>query len=172
MTTNEQPDDELTQPTDPAQLGADQGPGDAPEEDSRDMSTVLANADDARRQASDITNQSDGAGRGSDFDQLRRQGAEGAGDNSGAMGRGQGMGRAGNGDEDRGYDQSGHRGGLGSSGGREDLSDRHFDTDQNAFTGGYGSSDYDQPDNEELRGKLGLHTPNSTDDADAQAAGA
>lgn len=164
MMTTEHPDDDLTQPTDPAQLGTDQGPGAAPAEDSRDMSTILANADNARHQGPGATNQDASAGRGSDFDQLRRQGAEGSGDNSGTVGRGQGMGRTSNGDEDRGYDQSGHRGGLGTSGGREDLSDRHFDPDQNAFTGGYGGSDHDQPENDELRQKLGLHTPNPADE--------
>jgi hypothetical protein len=57
------------------------------------------------------------------------------------------MGHAGaSGDEDRGYDQSGYRGGLGASGGREDHSDRHFEADQNPFTGGYGGGGAQHPD--------------------------
>jgi|GEM_PF-2002535 len=175
MATHDQPDDELNRANDPAQLGADQGPVSRPEEDPRDMSTVLANPEGTRTEAGPNTQEQDTtsradhgptAERGSDFDRQRRQGAGGIGDNSGAVGRGQGMGHAGfNGDEDRGYDQSGHRGGLGTSGGREDLSDRTFPVDQNPFTGGYSGGDYDQPD-ESIRQHIGMNSRNPTDEPD------
>ncbi|WP_046243789.1 hypothetical protein [Hymenobacter terrenus] len=103
--------------------------------------------------------------QGSDFDNRRRQGATGPDDEYGTVGRTSGMGRAGfNGDEDRGYDESGYRGGLGTSGGREDLSNRHFDTDRNPLRGGYGGGDYSQPENEELRQNIGMHSRNPTEE--------
>jgi hypothetical protein len=106
--------------------------------------------------------------QGSDYDQRRRQGPGGPDDQYGTVGTTTGMGRTGfNGDEDRGYDQSGYRGGLGTSGGREDLSDRQFDADGNPFTGGYGGGDYDQPQNEALSQHLGLHSPKPTEDQPA-----
>jgi hypothetical protein len=175
MATSDQPNDELNNSIDPAQLGADQAPATRPEDDPRDMSTVLANAGDSptgkgpQSQVQDTELGADATptGQGSEFDNLRRRGAEGSGDNSGAVGRGEGMGRAGfNGDEDRGYDQSGYRGGLGTSGGREDLADRNFDTDQNPYTGGYGGGDYDRPDESQTQ-NLGLNSRNPTDDAGA-----
>jgi hypothetical protein len=74
------------------------------------------------------------------------------------------MGRAGfNGDQDRGYDESGIRGGVGSSGGREDLSDRAI-PDSNPFTGGYGGGDYDRPDESQTR-NIGLNSRNPTDES-------
>lgn len=138
MTTNEQTSQDLNHPADATQLGADQAPATTPSDDAHDMSTVMADAQQGRDDAA-APAEGPNAQQGSDFDQQRRQGATGDGDNAGAVGNGQGMGHAeGNGDEDRGYDQSGYRGGLGASGGREDLSDRHFESDQNPFTGGYG----------------------------------
>lgn len=152
MTIDERPDETQNQATDPTQLGADQAPATTPRDDARDMSPVLA--DSFRQQGAASATQTEGeqhadnsSTQGSDFDQRRREGAQGTGDNSAAMGRGQGMGHAGyNGDHDRGYDESGHRGGLGTSGGREDLSDRKFDTEGKPFAGGYGGGNYDQPD--------------------------
>jgi len=168
MATHNEPDDQQNQSIDPAQLGGDQAPATRPEDDARDMSTVMADADADRSKTPGAAfgNSNPQPGQGSDFDQQRRQGAEGTGNNSDdAVGQGEGMARAGfNGDEDRGYDQSGHRGGLGSSGGREDLTDRNVDTEQNAFTGGYGGSDYDQPDKSETE-NLGLNSRNPTDEA-------
>jgi len=149
MTTPNQSDDQNQMP-DPAQLGGDQGPATRSEDDARDMSTVMADADMERSQAPGAAfgTSNPQPGQGSEFDQQRRQGAEGTGNNSDdAVSQGEGMGRAGfNGDEDRGYDQSSHRSGLGASGGREDLTDRNVDKDSNAFTGGYGGGDYSQPD--------------------------
>ncbi|TGD80464.1 hypothetical protein [Hymenobacter wooponensis] len=172
MSANFPPNDEQNNAMDPAQLGADQGPGSSPEEDPRDMSTVLANAGNYRdeigvRTPEDEHGRHSGSPqmeRGSDFDQQRREGAAGDGDNSRSLGRGQGMGRTGfNSDEDRGYDQSGHRGGLGTSGGRDDLSNRNPAADQNAFTGGYGGGDYDQPD-ETMSQRIGMNSRNPTDE--------
>jgi hypothetical protein len=168
MAANFPPPNDQNNATDPAKLGADQGPGTSPEEDPRDMSTVLADAGNYRdevapRHPDAAPNGQSGSEQGSAFDEQRRQGAMGSGDNSGAMGAGEGMGRAGfNNDEDRGYDQSGHRGGLGTSGGREDLSDRDASPEQNAFTGGYGGGDYDQPDSSQTQ-DLGLNSRNPTD---------
>ncbi|OON68890.1 hypothetical protein [Hymenobacter sp. CRA2] len=88
----------------------------------------------------------------------RRQGATGYG--YGDVGREYGQGRAGfNGDEDRGYDQNGLRGGLGNSGGRDDFADRRFDQDRNAFRGGYGGGDYDRGQRDEpLLGRIGMNS--------------
>ncbi|QDA61472.1 hypothetical protein [Hymenobacter jejuensis] len=164
MATHNQPDDELNTPTDPAQLGADQAPVSQPEDDPRDMSTVRASASDfrdgvgLRSPRQDANSGGSDMGQGSDFDRQRRQGAAGTGDNSGAVGRGEGMGRAGfNNDEDRGYDQSGQRGGVGSSGGREDLSDRNPDTQQNPFTGEFEL--HNRPD-DALTQRIGMNNPN------------
>jgi hypothetical protein len=94
---------------------------------------------------------------GSEFSQQRQQGAaDGA---TSDVGHGQGLGHAAdNGDEDRGYEQSGHHGGLGSSGGRESHADRQFDTDANPYTGGYDGGNNDQPSPEQTK-NLGLNTP-------------
>ena len=147
MATNEQPDQEPSRPTDAAQLGADQAPETAPSDDAHDMSTVVADAESGRGEVGVQPAQGQAAQQGSDFAQQRRQGAAGDGDKASAVGQGQGMGHAAaSGDEDRGYDQSGHRSGLGASGGREDLSDRHFETDQNPFTGSYGGGGAKRPD--------------------------
>jgi hypothetical protein len=175
MTNFPQPDDELHRPTDPAQLGADQGPGTSAEDDSRDMTPVLATAADepggasSRRQTSGTGtgDSSSATGLGSAFDEQRRAGANGDGNNAGTVGSGLGMGRAGfNGDHDRGYDQSGHRGGLGTSGGREDLSNRQMNADSNPFTGGYGGGDYPQPDASQTQ-HIGMHSRNPTDESGA-----
>ncbi|GGF26987.1 hypothetical protein [Hymenobacter cavernae] len=170
MATDNQPADQQNQTPDPAQLGGDQAPATRSEDDPRDMSTVMADADMDRSQAPGAAfgTSDPQPGQGSDFDQQRRQGAEGTGNNSDdAVGQGEGMGRAGfNGDEDRGYDQSGHRGGLGSSGGREDLTDRNLGTDSNAFTGGYGGGDYDQPDKSQTQ-NLGLNNGGPTKETNA-----
>ncbi|SNR95542.1 hypothetical protein [Hymenobacter mucosus] len=175
MSTTPQPDDELQSTTNAAQLGPDQGPVTTPENDPRDMSTVLANPESG--EGPDTSRSSEaaetGAGsptmqRGSEFDEQRREGAVGTGDNSAAVGPGEGMGRAGfNGDEDRGYDQSGHRGGLGSSGGREDLTDRNLDTAQNPFIGGYSGGTTSTPD-DAIRQRIGMNSHNPTDDSAAQ----
>jgi hypothetical protein len=123
------------------------------------MSTIMADADAGR----DKVGQGSGSTQGSDFDQQRRQGATNDGDSNGNVGQGQGMGHSDtNGDEDRGYDQSGYRGGLGASGGREDLSDRTVDTDRNPFVGGYDGGGTDRPTAAQTQ-KLGLNTPNPTD---------
>lgn len=160
MTNAPQPD-ELNRPIDPAQLGADQGPGSAPEDNPQDMSPVMTTADKDRDRENPG---SQATGLGSAFDQQRRQ-AAGSDDRYGAFGHGQGMGRTGeNGDLDRGYDQSGHRGGLGTSGGHEDLSDRHIDAAGNPFAGGYGGGDYGQPD-ESQRQHLGMNSRNPADEA-------
>lgn len=160
MTNPSQPDDDLNRHTDPAQLGADQGPGSAPEDNPQDLSSVMTTADKDR---DDGNRRSPATGQGSDFDQRRRQSAGAPDDPYGAVEHSQGMGRtADNSDEDRGYDQSGYRGGLGASGGRDDLSDRHFDADGNPFTGGYGGGDYGQPD-ESQRQHLGMNSRNPTD---------
>ncbi len=162
MATTDQPTHEPNQALDPAKLGADEQPATTPQDDSHDMSTVMADADtDEGRPFASETN----ARQGSAFDQQRRQGAEGdANAPTTDMGHGQGMGRADfDGDEDRGYDQSGHRGGLGSSGGREDLSDRQTDTDANPFTGGYDGSGTHLPPADQTQ-HLGLNTPNPTAD--------
>ena len=180
MATNDQPTDDQTQANDSAQLGADQGPITSPEYDAHDMSTVMANADGSRNGTGPDTQgrgtAAEGSNnaapeQGSDFDQQRRQGASGTDDQYGTVGRSEGMGRTGdNGDEDRGYDQSGQRGGVGSSGGREDLSDRHTDTDQNPFTGGYGGQAPDQPAASQSQ-HLGLNTPNPTEGEPTSAQG-
>ena len=160
MATSDQPTGAPNQALDPAQLGADAQPALTPEDDSHDMSTVMADADtDAGRPfAAKPT-----TGQGSTFDQARRQGAAGDADApTEDVGHGQGMGRTqGDGDEDRGYDQSGQRGGLGSSGGREDLSERQTDTGQNPFTGGYDGGGQHQPPATQTE-HLGLNTPAPT----------
>ncbi|RZL14558.1 MAG: hypothetical protein EOO62_05135 [Hymenobacter sp.] len=158
MATTAQPDHDQNQPNDPAQLGGDQGPATTAADDSHDMSTIMADADAGR----DKVGQGHGSTQGSDFDQQRRQGATNDGDANGNVGQGQGMGRTGtNGDEDRGYDQSGYRGGLGASGGREDHSDRTVDTERNPFVGGYDGGGTDRPDAAQTQ-NLGLNTPNPT----------
>ena len=163
MATNEQATNELNRPTDPAQLGGDQGPATTPEDDSRDMSPIMADADKSR---SDGNKDENASSQGSDFNQQRQQSAAGDGDQYGTVGRGQGMGHADtNGDEDRGYDQSGYRGGLGTSGGREDLSDRNTDTDQNPFVGGYDGGGTDRPTEAQTK-NIGLNTPQPTGDSD------
>ncbi|WP_426060698.1 hypothetical protein [Hymenobacter sp. B1770] len=172
MTASSDPNDELHRPTDPARLGADQGPGSAPEDDPKDFSSVMAQADGnpngegPRPHTPDNNsgNMEAGGQLGSEFDKLRRQGASGSADGYGAVGQSEGLGRAGfNGDEDRGYDQSGHRGGLGTSGGREDLSGRHFDAEGNPFTGGYSGGDYGPPD-EGIAQRIGMNSQNPTDE--------
>ncbi|KUG07290.1 hypothetical protein [Solirubrum puertoriconensis] len=81
----------------------------------------------------------DNYGRGAAMGSSGYGGSEYSGAN-----RGYGQGFAGfNGNLDRGYDESGIRGGLGS-GGRDSFSDRNFDVDRNPFRGGYGGGDYDQ----------------------------
>ena len=173
MATQNQPDDELNRPPiDPAPLGADQGPVSRPEDDPRDMSTIMADPNNFRDQAGTRDLEYDAefghgleAGQGSHFDQQRRQGATGSDDRPDDVGRGHGLGHAGfNGDEDRGYDQSGHRGGLGTSGGRENLADRHVEADTNPFTGGYGGGDYDRPADSTSQ-RIGLNTPNPTNES-------
>jgi hypothetical protein len=162
MTTNEQPDQELGHPVDAAQLGADQAPETTPADDAHDMSTILADTESGRADAGATPAQNQATQQGSDFDQQRRQGAVGNDDKAGAVGQGQGMGHADtNGDEDRGYDQSGYRGGLGASGGREDLSDRHFEEDPNPFTGGYGGGG-DNPPADAAGKNVGLDTNGPT----------
>ncbi|WP_055562827.1 hypothetical protein [Hymenobacter sp. AT01-02] len=93
MSTTPQPDDELQSTTNAAQLGPDQGPVTTPENDPRDMSTVLANPESG--EGPDTSRSSEaaetGAGsptmqRGSEFDEQRREGAVGTGDNSAAVG--------------------------------------------------------------------------------------
>ena len=76
------------QPTDPAQLGADQSPETSRQDDSRDMSPVIAETD--KDQSPDTAGQHIGQPLGSDFDQQRRQGAAGSGNPTGDMGQGQG----------------------------------------------------------------------------------
>jgi hypothetical protein len=168
MATSDQPAGEQQQPLDPAQLGADQGPATTSRDDAHDMSPVLADTDSASAQqdaSSDFKTT-----QGSDFDQQRQQGAA-SGEHYGDVGHSLGMGRTGdNGDEDRGYDQSGQRGGVGSSGGREDLSDRQTDTDQNPFTGGYGGQSPDQPAASQSQ-HLGLNTPSPTEGEPTSAQG-
>ncbi|MGI4864233.1 MAG: hypothetical protein ACRYFZ_09955 [Janthinobacterium lividum] len=162
MATADQPTPQPNQALDPAQLGADTQPALTPEDDSHDMSTVMADADtDEGRPftAKPATQQ------GSEFAEQRRQGAEGDTDAPVEdVGHAQGMGRTGSdGDEDRGYDQSGLQGGLGSSGGREDLSERQPATDQNPFTGGYDGGGQHQPPASQTE-HLGLNTPSPTND--------
>lgn len=158
MATNEQLDQELNRPTDATQLGADQAPATTPSDDAHDMATVLADTERGRDDAATAPAEGPNAQQGSDFDRQRRQGAAGDEDKTGEVGQGQGMGHAeASGDEDRGYDQSGYRGGLGASGGREDLSDRHFEDDQNPFTGGYGGGGAKQADDAEGK-NVGLDT--------------
>jgi len=153
MTTSDQPASEQQRPLDPAQLGADQAPATTARDEAHDMSPVVAGA--ARDQD---TSAGENTTQGSDFDQQRQQGAA-PDSHYGDVGRSMGMGRTGdNGDEDRGYDQSSYRGGVGSSGGREDLSDRQTDTDQNPFAGGYGGQHPDQPAASQTQ-YLGLNTP-------------
>lgn len=100
---------------------------------------------------------------GSFLNDGRRQGAGGYG--YGDVGREYGQGRAGyNGDQDRGYDQNGLRGGLGSSGGPDDFADRRFDQDRNPFRGGYGGGDYDHNRREEpLLGRIGMNSRGPSD---------
>ncbi|TVT43376.1 hypothetical protein FNT36_04625 [Hymenobacter setariae] len=161
MATSDQPAGEQQRPPDPTQLGADQGPATTSRDDAHDMSPVLADTDSASAQQ-DASSEAKTA-QGSDFDQQRQQGAA-PGGHYGDVGRSMGMGQtADTGDEDRGYDQSSQRGGVGSSGGREDLSDRQTDTDQNPYTGGYGGQAPDQPAASQSQ-HLGLNTPNPTED--------
>jgi len=158
MATTDQSSSTPQQPIDPAQLGADQSPETSRRDDNRDMSSVLAEAD--KDQSPDTTSHSSGRALGSEFSQQRQQSAAGHG--AGDVGRGQGMGRsADNGDEDRGYDQSSYRGGLGSSGGVDDHADRQVDTDTNPYTGGYDGGNNDQPPAEQTK-NLGLNTPSPT----------
>jgi len=153
MTTANQPNGEPQGPPDPAQLSADQSPATTSRDDAHDMSPVLANETRDQDTSPDAH-----PTQGSDFDQQRQQGAA-PDSHYGDVGRSLGMGRTGdNGDEDRGYDQSSYRGGVGSSGGREDLSDRQTDTDQNPFAGGYGGQHPDQPAASQTQ-HLGLNTP-------------
>jgi len=160
---NEQALTELNRPTGPAQLGGDQSPATTPEGDSHDMSPIMADADQSRGDG-DKTNQQ--SPQGSTFDQQRQQSAAGNGDSYGTVGRSQGMGHTDtNGDEDRGYDQSGYRGGLGTSGGREDLSDRQMDTDRNPFVGGYDGGGSDSPTEAQTR-NIGMNTPKPTGNSD------
>ena len=157
MATNEQPHQAPNRPTDATQLGADQAPATTPADDAHDMSTIVADAERGRDEVGTLPAQGRAAQQGSGFDQQRRQGAAGTGDKAGAVGQGQGMGHAeANGDEDRGYDQRGYRGGLGASGGREDLSDRHFEADPNPFTGGYGGGGDKRPDDDAADKNIGL----------------
>jgi hypothetical protein len=161
MATNEQSAQELNRPTDATQLGADQAPATAPGDDAQDMPAALAGAARERNDAGAPPTQGSAAQQGSDFDQQRRQGAAGAGgSNAGAVGQGMGHAET-SGDEDRGYDQSGYRGGLGASGGREDLSDRHFEADQNPFTGGYGGGGGDKSPDDAADKNVGLDTGSS-----------
>ncbi|NML67836.1 hypothetical protein HHL22_21750 [Hymenobacter sp. RP-2-7] len=159
MATANQPTPDHSQPTDPAQLGADQSPETSARDDSRDMSPVIAEThkDQDPATAGQQVNQP----LGSQFDQQRQQSA--ANDSAGDVGQGQGQGRAAdNGDEDRGYEQSGYRGGLGGSGGRESHDDCQTDTDANPYTGGYDGGGNDQPSPEQTK-NLGLNTPSPTD---------
>jgi hypothetical protein len=170
MANDNQPNDELNQPNDPAKLGSDQGSGFNADDDPRAMPRTPLNAVDTSGQAGSVTSGQIGNGinapQGSDFDNQRRQGASGFDDSYGTVGRGQGMGRAGfNGDEDRTYDESGIRGGLGNSGGREDFSDRSFGADSNPFTGGYGGGDYDRP-SDPLVERIGMNSRNPTDESE------
>ncbi|QIL77659.1 hypothetical protein [Hymenobacter sp. HDW8] len=170
MAIDNQTNDELNQPNDPAKLGSDQGAGFNADDDPRAMPRSPLNAVDTSDQAGSVAPGQIGdrinAPQGSDFDTQRRQGASGFDDSLGSLGRGQGMGRAGfNGDEDRTYDESGIRGGLGSSGGREDLSDRNLGVDTNAFTGGYGGGDYNRP-SDPLVDRIGMNSRNPTDESE------
>jgi len=158
MATADQPTPEPNQALDPAQLGADTQPATSPRDDAHDMSTVIADADSeqGRPAATKPTTK-----EGSAFAEERRQGAEGHAPTE-DVGHAQGMGHTNSdGDEDRGYDQSGYRGGLGSSGGREDLRERQTDTDSNPFTGGYDGGGPNQPPAAQTE-HLGLNTPNPT----------
>jgi hypothetical protein len=156
MATNDQPENEQNYPTDPAQLGADQAPATNAADDAHDMSTVLADPATGRDDAAPAP--AAAAQQGSDFNQQRQQGAAGNGDSYGAVGRSQGMGHTTDtGDEDRGYDQSSYRGGLGASGGREDLSERNTDPAHNPFAGGYGGGPNDQPNDAKAK-NVGLDT--------------
>jgi len=159
MATADQPTPDRAQPTDPAQLGADQSPEISPRDDTRDMSPVIAETD--KNQDPATTGQQVSQPLGSEFDQQRRQGATGAGTPTGEAGQGLGH-TADNGDEDRGYDQSGYRGGLGSSGSPDSYADRQTDTDANPYTGGYDGGGNDQPSPEQTK-NLGLNTPAPTD---------
>ena len=163
MTTSDQSAAEQQRPLDPAQLGADQSPATTARDDAHDMSPVLARPeDDQNAPAHPEAGSELETTQGSDFDSQRQQGAA-PGEHPSEVGRSMGMGRTGdNGDEDRGYDQSGIRGGVGSSGGSEDLSDRQTDTNQNPFTGGYGGQGGDQPAPEQSQ-HLGLNTPSPAD---------
>ena len=162
MTTSDQPASEQQQPLDPAQLGADQSPATTSRDDAHDMSPVLARPENNQNEPAHPEAGADlETTQGSDFDQQRQQDATSKG-HYGDVGRSMGMGRTGdNGDEDRGYDQSSYRGGVGSSGGREDLSDRQTDTNQNPFAGGYGGQGGDQPAPAQSQ-KLGLNIPSPT----------
>lgn len=160
MATTDQPTSQPNQDQalDPAQLGADTQPATSARDDAHDMSPVLADADtnQGRPFANEPTTK-----QGSAFDKQRQQGATGNTPTE-DVGHAQGMGHAeGDGDEDRGYDQSGLRGGLGSSGGREDLDERQTDRGQNPFSGGYDGGGPDQPPAAKTE-KLGLNTPQPT----------
>ncbi len=169
MAIDNQPDDELNNPTDPAKLGSDQGSGFTTDDDPRAMPRTPLNAVDTSDQAGSVPSGQVGDGinapQGSAFDTQRRLGASGFDASLGSVGHGQGMGRAGfNGDEDRTYDESGIRGGVGNSGGREDFSDRAF-PDSNPFTGGYGGGDYDRPSEEQTQ-NIGLNSRNPTSEVE------
>ncbi|MDF7811555.1 hypothetical protein [Hymenobacter sp. YC55] len=100
--------------------------------------------------------------QGTDYNQQRRHSAASPNEPYGSVGQSYGTGRADfNGDEDRAYDESGTRGGLGTSGGREDLSDRQVNPDTNAFRGGYGGGDYSQPRPDEVQ-NIGMNSHNPT----------
>lgn len=143
---------------DPAQLGAPQSPETSSRDDAHDLSTVLT--DGGTGPGRQFAGSTTGTPQGSEFDQQRR-GAAGNPNAPTPEATGQGMGHtSSNGDEDRGYDQSGHRGGLGSSGGPEDLSERQF-PDPNPFTGSSAGGGQDQPPSNQTD-KLGLNTPNPT----------
>lgn len=161
MATSDQPTSEPNQALDPAQLGADARPATTPQDDSHDMSTVMADADTNEERP--FASQPTTTKQGSEFDKQRQQGATGDTPTE-DVGHALGLGRAGfDGDEDRGYDQSGLRGGLGSSGGREDLSERQTDTNQNPFTGDSDGGGQHQPPASQTE-RLGLHTPSPTND--------
>ena len=157
MATTDHPTPDQPTAPDPAQLGSDTSPTTTARDDAHDVSPVLADADTEKGRPFAAAPAK--PGQGSEFDQQRQEGATGdAAGHQSDIGHGQGMGRAGfNGDEDRGYDQSGLHGGLGSSGGREDLSDRQPDTDANPFTG----NGQDQPPADQTQ-QLGLNTPSPT----------
>jgi len=160
MATLNQPTPEPNPALDPAQLGADAQPATSPRDDAHDMSPVMADADSEQGRPAATK---PATPQGSDFAEQRHQGAAGEAPTE-DVGHAQGMGHADtDGDEDRGYDQSGYRGGLGSSGGREDLSERQPTADPNPFTGGYDGGGQHQPPASQTE-HLGLNTPSPTND--------